>query len=44
MDVDFFMHEHEQNIYDTLEADEPVLKKKKKPLMMVLLMTYILYL
>ena len=30
MDVDFFMHEHEQNIYDTLEADEPVFVDEKE--------------
>ena len=31
MGVDFFMHEHEQNIYDTLEADEPVFEEKEEP-------------
>ena len=31
MDVDFFTHEHEQNIYDTLEADEPVFEEKEEP-------------
>ena len=25
------MHEHEQNIYDTLEADEPVFEEKEEP-------------
>ena len=29
MDVDFFTHE--QNIYDTLEADKPVFEEKEEP-------------